>query len=384
MNIAIVSPEFPPDIGGVETYAREFVKELARRGHEVSVFTRHHVHGEEELPGVRVKPVLTLCLNADRTVLSSVRADAWHVMNAAYAWLAEDRPGCLVSVHGNDFLRPYYPIAQPDLRNAPIAWRWSREVSQYLRPLWIRLTARLVRRGLSRAHHVIANSRYTERVLVERIPACRGKTSVGYVGVAAEFFDVAWRPTPDGIPRLLTVARLSEPRKNVDSMLHALSRLQDRFPFRYTIVGDGHERGRLERLAAELGLGNRVRFAGLVTREALLDSYAQADLMVLASSVIPGSHEGFGIVYLEAAASGVPSLAARLAGAAEAVDEGKSGMYVEEPTVEALADALASFLGGQVRFDRDACRNFARRFSWGSVVDHSMQYYPASQADTGE
>ena len=58
MHIAIVSPEFPPDIGGVETYAREFVTELARRGHDVTVFTVRHPQGEVALPGVRIEPVL--------------------------------------------------------------------------------------------------------------------------------------------------------------------------------------------------------------------------------------------------------------------------------------------------------------------------------------
>ena len=139
-------------------------------------------------------------------------------------------------------------------------------------------------------------------------------------------------------------------------MLHALARLKDRHQFGYVIVGDGHDRARLEKLAGDLQLEQRVRFTGFVSREELLDVYAHSDLMVLASAVIPGSHEGFGIVYLEAAASGVPSLAARLAGAAEAVDEGKSGMYVEEPTVDAITRALARFLGGQVRFDPEAFR----------------------------
>jgi phosphatidylinositol alpha-1,6-mannosyltransferase len=97
--------------------------------------------------------------------------------------------------------------------------------------------------------------------------------------------------------------------------------------------------------------------------------------MVLASAVIPGSHEGFGIVYLEAAASGVPSLAARVGGAAEAVDEGKSGMYVEEPSVDALTTGLDRFLGGKVRFEPEACRTFARKFMWKNVVDHALQYY---------
>jgi phosphatidylinositol alpha-1,6-mannosyltransferase len=376
MRVAVVSPEFPPDIGGVETYALEFVKELAGRGYQVAVFTVRHPQGEENLPGVSIEPVLKLCRAVDRETLASYSADVWHALDASYAWIAHERPNGLVSVHGNDFLRPYYPMAQPDSRRFPLAWRWSDKVSRCLNPLWIRLTAPAVRRSLARARHIITNSHYTENVLLERIPDCRGRTSVGFVGVGGHFFDVAWQPAKDGIPRLITVSRLSEPRKNVDRVLHALSRLKDRHAFRYTVVGDGHDRARLEKLARELRLGQRVRFSGFVSREELLDIYAHSDLMVLASDVTRDSHEGFGIVYLEAAASGVPSLAARLAGAAEAIDEGRSGMYVEEPTVEALADALARFLGGQVRFDPEACRNFVRRFTWARVVDHSLQYYP--------
>jgi len=375
MHVAIVSPEFPPDIGGVETYAREYVKELAARGYEVTVFTVRHPAGEHEMSGVRVEPVLTLCRAADRRSMAACKPDVWHALNAAYAWIAEERTNCVVSVHGNDFLRPYYPIARPDLRQIPVLWRWSDQVSRRLRSLWITRTSRLVHRSLAHARHVIANSRYTERVLLDQIPECRGRTSVAYVGAGAQFFDVVHQPSTDGVTRLLTVCRLSEPRKNVDRVLHALARLGRGHEFRYTVVGDGYDRHRLEGLARELHLEQRVRFAGFVSREELLDCYARADLMVLTSSVIPGSHEGFGIVYLEAAASGVPSLAARLAGAAEAIDDGKSGMYVDDPTIEAITDALGNFLSGSVKFDREACRAFAGRYTWGRVVDRSLPYY---------
>jgi phosphatidylinositol alpha-1,6-mannosyltransferase len=375
MRVAILSPEFPPDVGGVETYACEYAQEIARRGHEVTVFTVRHACGEIELPGVCVKPLLRLSRAADRAVVAGHAADAWHALNAGYAWLANEKPNGLVTVHGNDFLRPYVPLLEPDMNRLPFAWRWSALASTRLRPLWNRLSTGAVRRSLGRARHIVANSRYTERVLLDTIPACRGRTSVAFVGVGAQFFTVARRPPPDGILRLTTVSRLSEARKNVDRVLYALARLKDRRPFRYTVVGDGHDRGRLEELTDELRLSDRVRFTGFVSGDELRDIYGHSDLMVLASSVIAGSHEGFGIVYLEAAASGVPSLAARLAGAAEAIEEGKSGFYVDEPTVESLVEALDRFLSGQWRFEAEECRRFARRFTWGKVVDHCLQYY---------
>lgn len=103
--------------------------------------------------------------------------------------------------------------------------------------------------------------------------------------------------------------------------------------------------------------------------------YGSADLFVLTASIVPGSHEGFGIVYLEAAASGVPSLAARLAGAAEAVAEGRSGFFVDTPDVAAIRESLARFLAGEIRFNADACRDFAHGFDWKRIADVCENVY---------
>ena len=184
MRIAIVSPEFPPDIGGVETYAFEYVKELASRGHEVTVFTVRHERGEVELPGVRIEPVLKLCRAIDTETFARFSADAWHALNAAYAWVAHERPNGVVSVHGNDFLRPYYPIAQPDLRRLPLAWRWSDAAfatpAADVDPRECAGGAALARA----ARHIVTNSRFTERVLLERIPLAADERRSGLSGSA--------------------------------------------------------------------------------------------------------------------------------------------------------------------------------------------------------
>lgn len=375
MHIAVVSPEFPPVIGGVETYAYEYCKALVVLGHRVTVYTRRHLHGPPRIEGIDVKPILRMRLHEDRRALAGEKADAWHAMNAACAWLVEGHPGLVVSVHGNDFLRPYYPLVQPDWKRLPGGWWIEPRQPRWLRPLWINRTAWMMQRDLPKARRILANSQYTEQALLTRLPACAGRTSVGYVGVAEKFFGIERQTQPDGIKHLLTVCRLSEPRKNVESVLRALAKLRGDFNFRYAIIGDGVDRARLQALTDDLGLADRVEFAGFVSEAELHAHYAQADLFILASSIIPNSHEGFGIVYLEAAASGVPSLAARLAGAAEAVEENASGMFVEEPTTDAIESALRQFLNGSMHFDSGACRNFARRFTWRRVVECALPYY---------
>lgn len=375
MRVNIVSPEFPPDVGGVETYAYEFARELQRQGHQVRVFTIRHEEGEVSVPGIEVLPVLSQRRNVDRRVLRAYDADVWHAMTAGYAWLALEGWPTVVSVHGNDFLWPRVHMAQFSVQGMPLLWRLSRFDPSWMKTFWSWRTRRLLARSLPRARRIITNSRYTDQQFLLRHPACRDHTTVAYVGVADRFFDVARGPRRDGPPRLLTVCRLSEPRKNVDVVLRALASLAGEYAFEYTVIGDGHRRGQLEALAGELGLGDRVRFAGRVDEAQLMQAYGEADLFVLTASILPGSHEGFGIVYLEAAATGLPSLAARQAGAAEAIEDGVSGMFVERPDVESVAAALRRFLASDVAFDEQGCRRFASRFRWPRIVDAVLPFY---------
>ncbi len=372
MRIGVVAPEFPPDIGGVETYGFEVARELARRGHDVSVLTVAHAQREISAAGINVIPTLKLKRHLDAAIVKNFQMDLWHATNAAYAWLALENKPVVVSVHGNDFIRPYILIEQPKLYSFPGLWRvpsWSKRCDVRLAQ---HAAYKLIERSLPQATHVIANSRYTEMALLQRFPTCRGRTSVGFVGVSENYFETKRPPRVPGSPlRLITVCRLADKRKNVDRVLQALATLRH-YPFTYTVIGDGSQRPGLERLSADLGLSGRVEFLGFVDRMQLTERLAGSDLLVLASSVLPASHEGFGIVYLEANACGTPVLAARLAGAVEAVEEGVSGFFVEEPTVNAITAALERFLSAKIRFAADACRAFARRFTWGRVVDHVL------------
>lgn len=374
LRVGLVTSEFPPDLGGVETYAWQLAAELGRRAElDVSVYAPPSAARAASPPCVRVRAWLSSCRSRDWRRLRDEPVDIWHALSAPHAWLALTGLPTVVSVHGNDFLAPYALTARPCLSHripaGAQAWLWRR-----FKPYWQDRTRALIARALPRAAAILSNSRYTADVLTHQIPAAAPKLSVAGVGVDARFFDIL-RMAPGECPRLLTVSRLAEPRKNVDLVLRALARLRERHRFVYTIAGDGAERPALEALAAELGLADCVHFAGRVDDETLRLLYASADLFVLASSIIPGSHEGFGIVYLEAAAAGVPSLAARLAGAVEAVGDGRSGFFVDAPTIDTLELALQRFLGGNIRFKEGNCREFASGFGWDRVADAVIKEY---------
>lgn len=375
MNIGVIAPEFPPAIGGVETYSYEFVRALAQRGHHVTVFTRPNKNYERiHIPnGVKIIREITLRKRKDSKIFARHNFDVWHVMNAAYSWLGLEKDNVIVSIHGNDFLRPYILLCSPDLHEHRRLWRhdrlrnWLKRFDKHV-GRW--LTARLLEQSLPHAAHILANSRYTEEVFLKKFPSCRGLTSVGLVGVADRFFEIQHVPRAEGQPpRLMTLCRLSEQRKNVDKVLRALGNLNDQYDFHFDIVGDGYLRPSLERLTHELQLSDKVNFCGFLSNKELEQKFAASDLFILTSSVLPDSHEGFGIVYLEANACGTPVLAARLAGAVEAVEEGVSGMFVDTPSIEEITARLQDFLSGRVKFDSDACRRFAHRFSWARVVE---------------
>ncbi len=138
---------------------------------------------------------------------------------------------------------------------------------------------------------------------------------------------------------LLTAATLV-PRKGVDVLLRALALLDDRFQL--AVAGDGPEQASLAAEAARLGVAPRVRWLGRV--DAIGDVLGAADIAVL-----PSRAEGLGIAALEAMASGLPIVATRVGGLAEAVLDDQTGLLVPPDDAEALARAL-SRIGGDPAF----------------------------------
>jgi phosphatidylinositol alpha-1,6-mannosyltransferase len=146
---------------------------------------------------------------------------------------------------------------------------------------------------------------------------------------------------------LLTVARLV-PRKGHDLVLRALVPVLRRVPdVRYRIVGDGPDRARLERLAADLGVAHAVEFLGAVDDVGAF--YRSCDLFVMPSREEEGEVEGFGIAFIEASASGKPVIGGRSGGVAEAVIDGETGLLVDPHDADALAEAIVALLADPVR-----------------------------------
>jgi phosphatidylinositol alpha-1,6-mannosyltransferase len=288
-------------------------------------------------------------------------------MNAGYAWLARYAVPCVVSVYGNEFLTPWIPITR---RRVPVL---GSRINHRLR---VEGSRKLLRESCPRAGAILAISEYSKEAFLEKHPRCAGRVRAVYGGVDAAWLETARTLRGGGLPvRLITVCRLEEPRKNVDLTLEALARLSKRFAFEYIVVGDGPLKPVLEQRSRSLGIGERVRFLGHVADTELVERLVEGDLFVLVSSRDPYSFEGLGLVYLEANAVGTPVLAAKVGGAAEAVRDGVSGFFVEKVSVEGIEAAIARFLSGGIRFDGEACRAHAARFTWEATVDAVESVY---------
>jgi phosphatidylinositol alpha-1,6-mannosyltransferase len=134
--------------------------------------------------------------------------------------------------------------------------------------------------------------------------------------------------------RLLTVSRLSpaDGQKGVDTILHAVSRgRKDGLNLGLTIVGDGGDRRRLEDIAATLRLGDAVNFLGSVGDPELKAIFADADVFVM-----PSKKEGFGIVFLEAMAAGLPCIGANHGGIPEVITHAEDGFVIEYGDIDQL------------------------------------------------
>jgi phosphatidylinositol alpha-1,6-mannosyltransferase len=167
--------------------------------------------------------------------------------------------------------------------------------------------------------------------------------------------------------------------KGQDVVIRAVAALSAECPtLRYAIVGVGPDEQRLRELAASLGIADRVIFAGALSDEEVAEAYATATIYAGLSRVEEGIHaEGFGISFLEAAASGLPSVAGDSGGVRSAVRDGTSGIVVSPTNVGAVTNAFRQLLSDE---DKRAGMGAAGRalvesyYNWDRVARDTREF----------
>lgn len=219
----------------------------------------------------------------------------------------------------------------------------------YGKEVWYELPAP-EKKAMQRADRIWTISRYSRDLACEANQVPNAKFDLLPCVVDGRVF--APGPAPEALiqryelqnaPVLMTVARLwaGDIYKGVDVTIRALPKIAFAFPqVKYLVIGRGDDQPRLAQLARDLGVADRVIFAGFVPDQALIDHYR------LASVYVMPSQEGFGIVYLEAMACGVPVIAGDQDGSADPLQDGRLGWQVPHRDPQAVAAACIEALTG--------------------------------------
>ncbi|MFN3920728.1 MAG: glycosyltransferase family 4 protein [Methylohalobius sp.] len=226
------------------------------------------------------------------------------------------------------------------------------------------------------ADWVIANSRFTQDELC-KLGVPQARIVRISPGVDVERFRPGL-PTADlcerlglspNTPLILSVGRLTR-RKGFDQVIRALPQVIEAVPeVHYAIVGIGEDESYLNQLAIETGVTERVHLLGQVPMEELPRWYNACTVFAMPNREIDGDNEGFGMVFLEAAACGKPSLAGIAGGTGDAVQEGITGLRVNGESVAQIASALVSLLKAPGELGQNARAVVCREHAWAKVVE---------------
>ncbi|MEK7665479.1 MAG: glycosyltransferase family 4 protein [Patescibacteria group bacterium] len=318
MKTLLLTPDYPPKCGGVARYLFELVQFFAPRA-----------SGEGRLT------VSTTCLFA-RFLWPNWLPALWqmifHTRTYDQLFISHVLPLGLVA-----------SIAQIITKKPYIILLHGMDFALARRNRWKRI---LTRRALRQARLIVTNTEFLEREVRGFIGSAT--TLVVYPCLAEEFLASSRVPNNDERVskkekiQLLTVARLV-PRKGHLSVLEAIAILRDhdRLPsLHYHIVGDGPLYARILEHIKELRLMNIVTIHRSISDFDLIQIYRSSDIFVMPTEHAGKDIEGFGTVYIEAGAFGLPVIASDVPGVNEAVSDGETGILVPSGSVPDLADAI--------------------------------------------
>ena len=362
--ILVLTQCFPPDQGGIETLMGGLVGALIAQGQSVHVLADH----------IRSKSGAQAALDP---ALAGAPVERFGGMRPLRRWLKRRRAAQLIAtgqVHAviADSWKSLETL--PDLPKLPVlVMIYGMEFPAHLS----QSKQQRIRSALARATTLIPISRFSAAVVEPYRGTCPQVMVHPPLPDLPEPDDasrVALRavlgPPSDGVS-MMTLSRL-EPRKGIDHVIRALPGLLKDFPsLVYYVGGGGADRQRLEALAEGLGVRQQVRFLGFVPEALKPALYEAVDVFVMPVRREGDSVEGFGIVYMEAAYYGVPSLAGSEGGAVDAVLDEQTGLIVDGSNPQAIAAQLHRLLADQALRDRlgSAARRRAREdFSWAHAV----------------
>ncbi len=362
---------FPPEVGGLESHVYYLCRGLAARGHRVDVVTsrsRPELPESEVMSGVRVW----------RTPLPARNTVGW----AAHALGSMPRFGALARgadiLHAQD-IAAVLPCMVARRAAGGVPFVTTYHTSHFLKragsPFWRPVFRRFIRAA---AYNLAASTEIAE---VARAIAPESEVEPLTNGVDTDTFTKV-PPTlpapPAGRKRLIVPRRLFE-KNGVAFLVRAMPRIVENVDAEAVLIGDGPERRGLERLAAELGVADRVAFLGARPNEDMPGILSSGDL-----AVFPSLMEATSVAALEAMACELPVAASRVGGLPEIVDDSVGALFAPADP-DALARTVVELLeGGQLStLGATARRRVVERWSNERLVDRHIEVYRAVLEGSG-
>jgi len=334
----LITHEFYPVSGGIATFAEEIAKASAKMGYDVEVWAQSAPPDREKKWPFRMRRLplrgshdLACQVQLARELIASRRQ-----LRNATVYIPE--PGPMLTMMMLQFFTAFRP------KRLVLTFHGSEILSFANSPLRRWMAGRLIRH----ATRISTLTHYTQELLLERFPQAADKIFLTPGALRTDFAVVPPRAarTKDKIV-ILTVGRL-HPRKGQMITLKALQMLPTEVKGRleYWIVG-GRNKGNYEdrlRTQAASDPSLTTRFFGNIPDEELAQVYDRSDIFALTSVSHGNSVEGFGLVYLEAAAHSLPIVAHNIGGVPEAVRDGKTGLLVTPDRPAELAAAFEKLI----------------------------------------
>jgi len=332
-SILLITQDFPPIHGGIQTYSFQLAQHLHRLGYPIHVIcpaaplcknfdaslpflvTRVKVHSTYLWINLLFFLPRYIRLHKPQVLLySQWQNGLWNLLPSLLKSSSPMRQVCLV--HGRElltsaFLKLTPLLARKVFRYINLALPNSRAVNRLLKNVSSSLPTEIVHPGVDFSRLEVTSKLFLKQKL--------GWENCFIVGV---------------ITRLI-------PRKNVSALLRITAKLKDQHPqLRVLIGGQGPLFAQLKQESQSLGITDLCFFAEAIPEELLGSYYSTLDLFIMPSLSYKDDIEGFGIVYLEAAVLGIPSLAYNSGGVGDAIDTPTTGILVPEGDEEALAQEL--------------------------------------------
>ena len=344
MKIMMVTPYFYPKVGGLENYALNIAKGLKRQGHEVFIVTSNHEGKErtdEKVQGLRVIRLPRLFKLSNTPI------------NPAWCWQLKK----IIRIEKPDIINAHTPVpfiadmAERVRGKVPFVLTYQNDLvksSPLPNALAKTYNSLFTKSTLRRSDSIIASSQY----YVDSSPYLKkwkSKIDIVSPGVDVKRFnskvDKKWlKEKYPGKKIVLFVGNLEKTHahKGVDVLIRALAKAKKSIPnIQLVAVGEGDGVLDYEAIVRACGIEENVSFPGFIPDVELPLYYAGADIFVLPST---NKAEGFGMVIIEAAACGTPSIGTKVGGIPFAIQAGKTGVLVKPDSPNSLSRQLINTL----------------------------------------